>query len=135
MSYRALSQAGVQTRDRRQEAERLLEAALLTSPQRQRMEASSNGVVITRIGGYPWRKMRRSRAPSIAPGTFFAAQFSAGCTTNMSGFDLRKAQPSRRSDAASLQGSDDELQNFNDPSGGTLLGSILAGHKSGEDRV
>jgi hypothetical protein len=41
---------------------------------------------------YPWRKMHRFRAPSIAPGTFFAAQFSAGYTTNMSGFDLRQAQ-------------------------------------------
>jgi hypothetical protein len=26
-------------------------------------------------------------------GTFFAIQFSAGCTTNISGFDLRQAQP------------------------------------------
>jgi hypothetical protein len=36
--------------------------------------------------------MHRFRAPSIAPGTFFVAQFSAGYTTNMSGFDLRQAQ-------------------------------------------
>jgi hypothetical protein len=36
--------------------------------------------------------MRRSPAPSNSPGTFFAAQFSAGYTTNMSGFDLRQAQ-------------------------------------------
>jgi hypothetical protein len=35
--------------------------------------------------------MHRSRAPSIAPGTFFAAQFSAGYTTSMSAFDLRQA--------------------------------------------
>jgi hypothetical protein len=41
---------------------------------------------------YPWRRIRRSRAPSSGPGTFFAAQFSAGCTTNISGFDLRQAQ-------------------------------------------
>jgi ATP-dependent DNA ligase len=34
-----------------------------------------------------------SRA-SIAPDTFFVVQFSAGYTTNMSGFDLRQAQPS-----------------------------------------
>ena len=34
-------------------------------------------------------KMRRSRVPSNGPGRFFAAQFSAGCTTNMSGFDFR----------------------------------------------
>src|SRR5258707_9082311 len=40
---------------------------------------------------YPWRRIRRSRAPSSGPGTFFAAQFSAGCTTNISGFDLRQA--------------------------------------------
>jgi len=26
------------------------------------------------------------------PGTFFAAQFSAGCIINTSGFDLRQAQ-------------------------------------------
>jgi hypothetical protein len=32
--------------------------------------------------------MRRSRVPSNGPGRFFAAQFSAGCTTNMSGFDF-----------------------------------------------
>jgi putative copper export protein len=34
--------------------------------------------------------MRRSPAPSNSPGTFFAAQFSAGYTTNISGFDLRQ---------------------------------------------
>jgi hypothetical protein len=42
---------------------------------------------------YPWRKMRRSRAPSIAPGTFFVAQSWADCITNMAGFNLRQAQP------------------------------------------
>ena len=36
--------------------------------------------------------MRRSRAPSIAPGTFFVAQSWADCITNMAGFDLRQAQ-------------------------------------------
>src|SRR3984893_6784889 len=41
---------------------------------------------------YPWRKMRRSRAPSIAPGTFFVAQPWADCITNMPGFNLRQAQ-------------------------------------------
>jgi hypothetical protein len=41
---------------------------------------------------YPWTRMRRSRAPSNGLGRFFAAQFSAGCTTNMSGFDFRQAQ-------------------------------------------
>jgi len=40
----------------------------------------------------PWRRIRRSRAPSSGPGTFLAAQFSAGCTTNISGFNLRQAQ-------------------------------------------
>jgi hypothetical protein len=35
--------------------------------------------------------MRRSRVPSNGPGRFFAAQFSAGCTTNMSGSDIRQA--------------------------------------------
>jgi hypothetical protein len=38
----------------------------------------------------PWRRMPRSRVPS-KPGRFFAAQFSAGCTTNMSAFDFRQA--------------------------------------------
>src|SRR3979411_3283801 len=41
---------------------------------------------------YPWRRMHRSRAPSIAPGTFFVAQSWAGCITNMPGFNLRQAQ-------------------------------------------
>ena len=41
---------------------------------------------------YPWRKMRRSRAPSIAPGKFFVAQSWADCITNMAGFNLRQAQ-------------------------------------------
>jgi hypothetical protein len=36
--------------------------------------------------------MHPSRAPSNWPGPFFAAQFSAGCTINISGFDLRQAQ-------------------------------------------
>jgi hypothetical protein len=36
--------------------------------------------------------MHRSRAPSIAPGTFFVAQSWAGCITNMPGFNLRQAQ-------------------------------------------
>jgi hypothetical protein len=35
--------------------------------------------------------MHRFRAPSIAPGTFFAAQFSVDYTTDMSGYDLRHA--------------------------------------------
>jgi hypothetical protein len=39
--------------------------------------------------------MRRSPAPSNWPDTFFAAQFSAGYTTNISGFDLRQAQVPR----------------------------------------
>src|SRR5258706_5143718 len=37
--------------------------------------------------------MRRSRAPSNWPGSFFAARSWAGCTTNMFGFDLRQAHP------------------------------------------
>src|SRR6266511_2640232 len=40
---------------------------------------------------YPWRRMHPSRAPSIAPGTFFVAQSWAGCITNMPGFNLRQA--------------------------------------------
>src|SRR5882757_1578254 len=41
---------------------------------------------------YPWRRMHPSRAPSIAPGTFFVTQSWAGCITNMPGFNLRQAQ-------------------------------------------
>src|SRR6266404_3534241 len=37
---------------------------------------------------YPWRKMHRSRAPSIAPGIFFVAQSWADCITNMPGFNF-----------------------------------------------
>ena len=36
--------------------------------------------------------MHRSRAPSIAPGTFFVAQSWADSITDMPGFDLRQAQ-------------------------------------------
>jgi hypothetical protein len=39
-----------------------------------------------------WRNMHWSRAPSIAPGTFFVAQPWADCITNMPGFNLRQAQ-------------------------------------------
>src|SRR6267142_2161497 len=44
---------------------------------------------------YPWRRTRRSRAPSNGPEAFFVAQFSAGYTTNMFGFDLPQGQPPR----------------------------------------
>jgi len=43
-------------------------------------------------GAYPWRRTRRSRAPSNGPDAYFVAQFSAGYTTNMFGFDLRQGQ-------------------------------------------
>jgi hypothetical protein len=36
--------------------------------------------------------MHRSRALSIAPGTFFVAQSWADCITNMPGFNLQQAQ-------------------------------------------
>jgi hypothetical protein len=36
--------------------------------------------------------MRRSRVPSIAPGTFFVAQSWADCITNMAGINLRQPQ-------------------------------------------
>ena len=39
--------------------------------------------------------MHRSRAPSIAPGTFFVAQSWADFITDMPGFDLRQAQGRR----------------------------------------
>src|SRR4029450_2573389 len=41
---------------------------------------------------YPWRRTRRSRAPSNGPDVYVVAQFSAGYTTNMFGFDLRQGQ-------------------------------------------
>jgi hypothetical protein len=41
---------------------------------------------------YPWRRMHRSRSPSIAPGKFFVAHSWAGCITNIPGFNLRQAQ-------------------------------------------
>jgi hypothetical protein len=47
--------------------------------------------------------MRRSRAPSIAPGTFFVAQSWADCITNMAGFNLRQAQPVHPQFAESLR--------------------------------
>ncbi len=55
---------------------------------------------------YPWRKMHRSRAPSIAPGTFFAAQPWADCITNMPGFNLRQAQPNSLSPNSRGRGDD-----------------------------
>jgi hypothetical protein len=54
---------------------------------------AKQGAASWRDGGDPWRRMHRSRAPSIAPGTFFVAQSWAGCITNMPGFNLRQAQP------------------------------------------
>jgi hypothetical protein len=41
-------------------------------------------------------KEHRSRAPSIAPGTFFVAQPWADCITNMPGFNLRQALVKRK---------------------------------------
>src|SRR5258707_10483697 len=46
---------------------------------------------------YLWRRTRRSRAPSNGPEAYFVAQFSAGYTTNMFGFDLRQGQAKIRS--------------------------------------
>jgi transposase InsO family protein len=47
---------------------------------------------ILQWGPHAWRRMHRSRAPSIAPGAFFVAQTWAGCITNMLGLNLRQAQ-------------------------------------------
>jgi hypothetical protein len=44
---------------------------------------------------YSMRRMRQSRAMSIAPGTYFVAQSWAGCITNMPGFNLRRPLVSR----------------------------------------
>ena len=46
---------------------------------------------------YPWRKMRRSRAPSIATGALFVAQSEADCMTNMAGFNARQPQATSNS--------------------------------------
>src|SRR2546430_1653784 len=43
----------------------------------------------------PWRRTRRSRAPSNRPDPFFVAQFSVGYITNMFGSDLRQGQVQR----------------------------------------
>src|SRR6202051_2743561 len=50
-----------------------------------------------------WRKMRRSPAAPHSRGTFLPAPFSAGYTTNMSGFDLRQGQACPLQRAAHLQ--------------------------------
>src|SRR6266446_3015743 len=64
---------------------------------------------------YSWRRTRRSRAPSNGPEAFFVAQFSAGYTTNMFGFDLRQGLPVRT--VFSEQGRGDE---GTDPDGSFL---------------
>ena len=47
--------------------------------------------------------MHPSRAPSIAPGTFFVAQSWADCITNMAGFNLRQAHGLDLTGATQLQ--------------------------------
>jgi hypothetical protein len=64
--------------------------------------------------------MHRSRAPSIAPGTFFVAQSWADSITDMPGFNLRQAQPpicpqlifDRHNSIARLDGSELKSQKF-----------------------
>jgi hypothetical protein len=48
--------------------------------------------------------MRRFLAPSSGLDKFFAAQFSAGYITNMSGFDLRQAHRSASSRSETMAG-------------------------------
>ena len=55
--------------------------------------------------------MRRFLAPSSGLDKFFAAQFSAGYITNMSGFDLRQAQEGKIRPKACLVG---DLRTRND---------------------
>src|SRR6266850_1447289 len=43
----------------------------------------------------PWIRIRPYRVLLRGQGVFFAAQSSADCITNMSGFDLRQAQASQ----------------------------------------
>ena len=43
---------------------------------------------------YPWRRMRQYRALLRGQGTSIVGPYWAGCIINMSGFDLRQAQPS-----------------------------------------
>ena len=47
--------------------------------------------------------MRRSRAPSIAPGTFFVAQSWADCITNMAGFNTTGTPPNPASTLGSTR--------------------------------
>jgi hypothetical protein len=53
--------------------------------------------------------MRRFRAPSSGLDKFFAAQFSAGYITNISGFDLRQAQVVAQHEHLGLAGRDLDL--------------------------
>jgi len=76
---------------------------------------------------YPWRKMHRSRAPSIAPGTFFVAQSWADCITNMPGFNLRQAQDAMH---APMQLSELEDQVLLDYFGSPSVADIVAGSPS-----
>jgi hypothetical protein len=46
--------------------------------------------------------MHRSRAPSIAPGTFFVALSWADCITNMAGVNLRQAQVKLKASGADV---------------------------------
>jgi hypothetical protein len=61
--------------------------------------------------------MRRYRAPSTALGTFFVVQFSADCTTNMSGFDLRQAQSFFDQHSHALHGGISTLLHFDHEQG------------------
>src|SRR5712664_4754594 len=76
---------------------------------------------------YPWRKMHRSRAPSIAPGTFFVAQSWADSITDMPGFNLRQAQLSYviPKYVVLLKGSDHHT---------AALKAIIAGDADGAER-
>ena len=55
--------------------------------------------------------MHRSRAPSIAPGTFFVAQPWADCITNMPGFNLRQAQVDESPDQETTLAASEEFDN------------------------
>src|SRR5713226_8971742 len=72
---------------------------------------------------YPWRRMHRSRAPSIAPGTFFVAQSWAGCITNMPGFNDRHTRFFRALMADELKryGRDQSLRVFSFCAAGPFL--------------
>src|SRR6266566_9444142 len=79
--------------------------------------------------------MRRSRAPSNWPGSFFAARSWAGCTTNMFGFDLRQAQARNVSFVSDLMDAGVEFVACDFPQANRLTIHILSAVAEHEARM